>query len=94
MRCFFVIRIENRRSYKGEGVYVGRTMRDLQGSALGNPYKVKPHGPHERGASVEMYRRWLWGHIRGGAGDVYSVIDAFEESRGARRLNARLLVRA
>lgn len=69
-----MIRVENRRSYKGEGVYVGRNVRNLQGSVLGNPYKVKPHGPHERGESVEMYRRWLWGHVRGGAGNVYSEL--------------------
>ena len=69
-----MIRIENRRSYRGDGVYVGREMRDIQGSVLGNPYKVKPHGPHERGASIELYRRWLWEHVRGGTGDVYSEL--------------------
>ena len=66
-----MISVENRKSYKGAGVYVGRSMRDIQGSVLGNPFKVKPHGPHERGTSVELYRRWLWNHIRHGAGDVY-----------------------
>lgn len=33
-----MIKVENRRSYKGEGVYVGRKLRDLQGSILGNLY--------------------------------------------------------
>ena len=69
-----MIRVENLKSYKGVGVYVGRSMRDIQGSVLGSPFKVKPHGPHERGASVELYRRWLWNHIRRGAGDVYEEL--------------------
>jgi len=35
---------------------------------------VKPHGAHERGASVEMYRRWLWCHIRVAAESVDSEL--------------------
>lgn len=69
-----MIRVENRKSYRGAGVYVGRSMRDIQGSVLGNPFKVKPHGPHERAESVGLYRRWLWEHIRRGAGDVYEEL--------------------
>jgi len=69
-----MIRVENRKSYRGAGVYVGRSMRDIQGSVLGNPFKVKPHGLHERAESVELYRRWLWDHIRCGAGDVYEEV--------------------
>lgn len=69
-----MIRVENRKCYRGAGVYVGRSMRDIEGSVLGNPYKVKPHGSHERAESVELYRRWLWEHIRHGAGDVYEEV--------------------
>lgn len=36
-----------------EAHYIGR------GSPLGNPFKVKPWGPHERGATLELYRGWL-----------------------------------
>ena len=69
-----MIRVENRRTFRGAGIYVGRRMRDLQGSVLGNPYKVKPHGQYERNASIEMYRRWLWRHVRSGIGDVYDEV--------------------
>lgn len=34
-------------------VYVGR------GSALGNPFKVKPYGPHERGTTLWLYENHL-----------------------------------
>lgn len=36
-----------------ECVYIGR------GSPLGNPYKLKPWGPYERGETIELYRGWL-----------------------------------
>lgn len=34
-------------------VYIGR------GSPLGNPFKVKPYGPFERGETIEHYRAHL-----------------------------------
>lgn len=36
-----------------ECIYVGR------GSPLGNPFKVKPWGPYERGETLNLYRDWL-----------------------------------
>ena len=36
-------------------IYIGR------GSPLGNPYKVKPYGPYDRGATLELYEE----HLRG-----------------------------
>ena len=51
------IRVINKhRASQGErerAVYVGR------GSVLGNPFKVKPHGPHERGTTLPLYERHL-----------------------------------
>jgi len=35
------------------GEYIGRP------SVLGNPFMVKPHGPYERGETIELYRKWL-----------------------------------
>jgi hypothetical protein len=31
----------------------------MRPSVLGNPYKVKPHGPYSRGEVVEAYEVWL-----------------------------------
>ena len=36
-----------------ECIYIGR------GSPLGNPFKLKPWGPYERGETLELYRGWL-----------------------------------
>ena len=40
-------------------VYIGRAGRGAAGSPLANPFKVKPHGPYERGETIELYRGWL-----------------------------------
>ena len=49
-----MIRIENRRTYRGEGIYIGRP------SLLGNPYSVRECGRQE---AIRLYRRWLWDRI-------------------------------
>lgn len=46
-----MIRVESKRSYSGDGVYVGRP------SVLGNPYPL--HDEKERDAVIEKYRAWL-----------------------------------
>ena len=66
-----MIEVKNRKSYKGAGIYVGRAMPNTSVSALGNPFKVKPHGVYERDESIRLYRRWLWEQMRSGAGGVY-----------------------
>lgn len=33
-------RIENKKTYHGEGIYVGREMRGVPGSVLGNPFQI------------------------------------------------------
>lgn len=40
-------------------VYVGRP------TPLGNPFKVKPHGPYERDETIKLYRRWLAERVLG-----------------------------
>ena len=35
-----MIHIENRETYRGEGIYVGRKMPGLPGSVLGNPFRI------------------------------------------------------
>lgn len=70
-----MIEVVNRKYFNGDGIYIGRAMKGIPGSRLGNPYKVKPHGLYERGESISLYRRWLWSEIKRGAGP------AFEELR-------------
>jgi hypothetical protein len=69
-----MIEVRNRKHYEGLGIYIGRTMRQLKGSPLGNPFKVKPHGIYDRDESVKLYRRWLWKHVESRTGVVYDEI--------------------
>ena len=46
-----MIRIENKRTYGAEGIYVGRP------SLFGNPFKIGVHG--EREDVIRFYRQWL-----------------------------------
>lgn len=84
-----MIEVVNRKHFNGDRFYVGRSMKGIPGSPLGNPYRVKPHGPYECGESISLYRRWLWGEIKRGAGP------AFEELRRlvgvAQRRDLRLI---
>jgi hypothetical protein len=57
-----MIRIENKRTYRGAGVYIGRP------SLLGNPYYVSVCG---RRKAIMLYRRWLWYRIKE-QGEIYS----------------------
>lgn len=69
-----MIEVRNRKHYLGAGIYIGRRMGQLKGSALGNPFRAKPHGIYERAESVKLYRRWLWKHVRSRTGAVYAEI--------------------
>jgi hypothetical protein len=51
-----MIRIENKKTYRGEGVYIGRP------SPLGNPFKIGEHGTREE--VIQRYRAWLWQQIK------------------------------
>lgn len=51
-----MIRVENKRVYKGQGIYVGRP------SLLGNPYVVGLHG--DRNEVIKKYRALLWRRIK------------------------------
>jgi hypothetical protein len=57
-----MIRIENKKTYRGEGVYIGRP------SLLGNPFKIGEHGTRDQ--VIAAYRGWLWQQIKS-RGDVY-----------------------
>lgn len=46
-----MIRIENKRTYKGDGFYVGRP------SPLGNPFIL--NAKTSRAKAIEQYREWL-----------------------------------
>ena len=51
-----MITIVNRKTYRGEGVYIGRP------SLLGNPYRIGEDG--SRDEVIAKYRAWLWQQIR------------------------------
>jgi len=57
-----MIRIENKKIYRGDGVYIGRP------SLLGNPFRIGEHGT--RAEVISLYRAWLWRQIKL-RGDVY-----------------------
>ncbi len=61
-----MINIVNRKTYRGESVYVGRP------SALGNPFVIGRDG--DRQTVVEKYRRWLWRQLQRGSGEVFEAI--------------------
>jgi len=50
-----MIRIENKKTYRGDGVYIGRP------SLLGNPFKIGQHGTREE--IIQRYRAWLWQQV-------------------------------
>jgi hypothetical protein len=64
-----MIRIVNRRTYRGEGIYIGRP------SLFGNPYTVREYGRQE---AIRLYRRWLWDRILE-QGEVYAELKRLAE---------------
>lgn len=61
-----VITIVNRKTYRGENIYIGRP------TALGNPFVIGKDG--DRSAVIFKYRRWLWSEIQRGCGPVFDEI--------------------
>lgn len=61
-----MIRIENKKTYRGDGVYIGRP------SLLGNPFKIGQHGT--RREVIQRYRAWLWQQIQL-RGKVYEELE-------------------
>ena len=51
------IEIKNRKTYRGPGEYVGRSMPGLKGSVLGNPFRIGPD--NDRKPPIKRYLRWL-----------------------------------
>jgi hypothetical protein len=51
-----MIRIENKKTYRGKGVYIGRP------TLIGNPFRIGVHGTREQ--VIVRYREWLWQQIK------------------------------
>ncbi|MBL8204732.1 MAG: DUF4326 domain-containing protein [Blastocatellia bacterium] len=51
-----MIRIANKKTYRGTGVYIGRP------SLLGNPFHIGTHGTRDE--VIAKYRAWLWQQIQ------------------------------
>jgi len=61
-----MVRIENKKTYHGDGIYIGRP------SLLGNPFKIGTHGTREE--VIQRYRIWLWEQIKR-RGEVYRELE-------------------
>jgi len=84
----FPITIVNTRTFAGDSEYIGRPMKDRPGSPLGNPFKVKPHGPYERNESVfRLYRQWLWKEMQDTEGKVFKELLRLKSIAETRPLN-------
>ena len=83
----YPIRIVNRKTFKGRSQYIGRTMSQLAGSPLGNPYKIPPHGPHTREESVQhLYRKWIWKEMQDPMSPAYRELIRLAELAGKEEL--------
>ena len=70
------ITVVNVRTFSGDLDYIGRPMPGRKGSPLGNPYKVKPHGPYPTAAStLDDYKRYLWQRMRNPVSAVSIELD-------------------
>jgi hypothetical protein len=78
-----MIKIENKKTYRGEGIYIGRP------SLLGNPFEIGVHG--ERGDVIKLYRRWLWDRILE-QGEVYAELKRLARLTRRGRSHPNLLV--
>jgi Domain of unknown function (DUF4326) len=66
-----MINIVNRKTYRGESIYIGRP------SVLGNPFVIGRDG--DRATAISKYRRWLWNEIQRGSGPVFEEIQRLAE---------------
>lgn len=63
-----MIRVENRRTYKGDGEYVGRP------GVLGNPFRLKSCDSRE--TVIARYKQWLGQQMERGCGGVFDTIQS------------------
>jgi hypothetical protein len=66
-----MINIVNRKTYRGEGVYIGRP------SLVGNPFRIGRDGTREE--VIVRYRTWLWRRIQE-QGDVCDLKQKMAQS--------------
>jgi len=65
-----MIHVVNRKTYRGEGVYIGRP------NLLGNPFRIGEDGMRDE--VIVRYRAWLWRQIQE-QGDVYRELHRLAE---------------
>ncbi|MEW6374392.1 MAG: DUF4326 domain-containing protein [Thermodesulfobacteriota bacterium] len=58
------VQVVNAKSFKGAGVYIGRSCHGYKGSVLRNRFKIGVDG--NRDEVIEKYRRWLWDEFKKG----------------------------
>lgn len=52
--------------------YIGRNFGNLEGSVLGNKFKINRDG--DRKEVIEKYRRWLWEEVKKKEGIVWNEL--------------------
>ena len=67
----WTITIKNKKTYKGDGTYVGRP------NALGNPFEIGRDGG--RREVIEKYRKWLTDEIRRDNAGMWMFVSLFDE---------------
>jgi hypothetical protein len=55
-----------------KGIYVGRAMPGLKGSALANRFKIGRDGTREE--VIQKYRIWLWKQIKAGNVEIIAEL--------------------
>jgi hypothetical protein len=68
-----VIRIENKKTYRGKGIYIGRP------SLIGNPFRIGEHGTREQ--VIARYREWLWQQVKRQNGVYRELCRLADEAR-------------
>jgi hypothetical protein len=61
-----MIHVVNRRTFHGPGIYIGRQMKNIKGSPLGNRFRIGTDGGRDE--VIGKYRAWLWREIKSGKG--------------------------
>jgi hypothetical protein len=74
-----MIVVRNYRQFGDKGEYIGRQMKEIKGSVLGNPFKLKPYGPYDRGTTIKLYKKWLWNQMNNKESAVYSELQRLKD---------------
>src|SRR5436309_3495114 len=72
-----MIHVVNRRTFHGPGIYIGRQMKNVKGSPLGNRFRLGTHGGRDE--VIGKYKAWLWQEIKSGCGAALEELQRLAE---------------